>query len=392
MEANNSHSPEKFLITQQVKDTKFNDLNELNTAIDEAMNSNLSETQITELHFLNRLKFRIDLKEKIPPPKIAWSLISTKTAGEDILGTMGNFGLIIGKAKSKKTFFIGIALATALNNNRSLLNRFKSHLPSNKNEVLYIDTEQGKYHVQKVVKRICKQINVEEPANLHAFHLRSLSPAERLQFIESEIYLNDKIGFVVIDGIKDLVTSINDEAEATKIATKLLKWTEERDIYILTVLHQNKGDNNARGHIGTELINKAEIVLSVTVLENDKEISIVETQQCRNREPENFAFKIDEDELPFLVPMDELPIKKTSNSFNPTDLEDFQKYQLLTAVFSQDNEFKYGQLIIQMKLALKSQFNKDIGDNRIKALMTECHNKGWLIQEENKGPYTLGEY
>jgi hypothetical protein len=49
-------------------------------------------------------------------------------------------------------------------------------------------------------------------------------------------------------------------------------------------------------------------------------------------------------------------------------------------------------LIIQMKLALKSQFNKDIGDNRIKALMTECHNKGWLIQEENKGPYTLGEY
>ncbi|AOW08951.1 AAA family ATPase [Flavobacterium gilvum] len=392
MSTDNTNSPEKSLVNRPIKDTKFNDLNELSTAIDEAMNSNLSENQVVELHLLNRLKFKIDLKEKIPPPKIAWSLSSSKNAGEDIFGTMGNFGLITGKAKSKKTFFIGIALATALNNNRSLLNRFKSHLPSNKNEVLYIDTEQSKYHVQNAVKRICKLINVDEPANLHAFNLRSLSPAERLQFVELEIYLNDKIGFVVIDGIKDLVTSINDETEATMIATKLLKWTEERDIYILTVLHQNKGDNNARGHIGTELINKAEIVLSVTALENDKEISIVETQQCRNREPENFAFKIDEDGLPFLVPMDELPIKRTSSSFNPTDLEDYQKYKLLTEVFSQDKEFKYGQLIIQIKLALKNQFNKDIGNNRIKILTTECYNKGWLIQEDNKGPYTLGEY
>jgi hypothetical protein len=307
---------------EQSKDTKTIGLKGLSTAIDNAMQDE------KPTHEINRLKFKIDVKEIIPPPQVAWSLLCVITGLYSILGTLGNFSLIIGKAKAKKSFLISMAVSIALT--KDLLHGLlKSDLPPEQNEVLYFDTEQGKYHVQKAVKRICKQINVDEPTNLHAFHLRSLNPAERLQFIETEIYSNDKIGFVVIDGIKDLVTSINDEAEATMIASKLLKWTEERNIHIVTVLHQNKGDNNARGHIGTELINKAETVLSVTVVENDKEVSIVEPQQCRNREPESFAFSIDEDGLPFIVNGYEPPIKKISNSFNVTDLEDFKKYQLL---------------------------------------------------------------
>ena len=241
-------------------------LSVLSTAIDTAMQSEQS------VHEINRIRYKIDVNEVIPKPQIAWSLTNTKSKGEAILGTLGDFGLIIGKAKSRKSFFISIAVSTALGND-AILNRFKSYLPPDKNEVIYFDTEQSKYYVQKAVKRICTQVDQPEPKNLHAFHLRSLNPAERLQFIETEIYSNDKIGFVVIDGIKDLVTSINDESEATMITSKLLKWTEERNIYLLTVLHQNKSDSNARGHIGTELINKAQTVLSVTKAENDNEIS-----------------------------------------------------------------------------------------------------------------------
>ena len=46
-----------------------------------------------------------------------------------------------------------------------------------------------------------------------------------------------------------------------------MQWTDDRQIHIHTILHQNKGDENARGHIGTELNNKAETVLLV---EKDK--------------------------------------------------------------------------------------------------------------------------
>ena len=345
----------------------------------------------SENHQNNRNKYKIDVREVIPQPQIAWSLTNTKSEGEAILGTLGDFGLIIGKAKSRKSFYISIAVSTALSKDL-ILNRFKSYLPQEQNEVVYFDTEQSKYYVQKAVKRICKQINIEEPTNLHAFHLRSLAPSERLQFIEVEIYSNNKIGFVVIDGIKDLVTSINDESEATMIASKLLKWSEERNIYILTVLHQNKSDLNARGHLGSELINKAQTVLSVTKAENDNNISIVEPQQCRDKEPEIFAFEIDEYGIPFEAENFELRTETNKNKFDITDLEDYKKYQLLTEVFSKGESFSYGKLVEQLQIAYKSQFKKDIGTNRTKLLITDCSNNGWLLQEKIKAPYTLGEF
>lgn len=397
--------------------TQARGLKELSTAIDNAILSEpLSEKMIwlndeqrhvtesefqqrqneikierIEQHKKERLKYKIDVNEAIPKPQIAISLANTKTDGFAILGTLGNFSVIIGKAKSKKSFFINIAVSTALSND-FILERFKSDLPHDKSEVLYFDTEQGKYHVQKAVKRICTQINQPEPENLHTYFLRSLTPSERLQFIENEIYSNNKIGFVVIDGIKDLVTSINDEEQATNIASKLLKWTEERNIHIVTVLHQNKSDTNARGHIGTELINKAETVLEVAKAENDTNISIVTPQQCRNKEPEVFAFEINDYEIPIIAENFELRTETKKNRFDVTNLEDFKKYQLLTEVFSKGESFSYGKLVEQIIIAYQSQFNSSIGTNRAKILITDCSNNGWLLQEKAKAPYTLGKF
>lgn len=392
-------------------------LNELSTAIDNAFNTEplkekmiwltdesryISETELQqrfkdieanriEQHKIKRLQYKIDVNEVIPKPQIAISLANTKTDGYAILGTLGNFSVIIGKAKAKKSFFINIAVSTALSKDL-ILERFKSDLPNDKNEVLYFDTEQGKYHVQKAVKRICLQINEPEPKNLHTYFLRSLTPSERLEFIQNEIYSNDKIGFVVIDGIKDLVTSINDEEQATNIASKLLKWTEERNIHIVTVLHQNKSDTNARGHIGTELINKAETVLEVAKSETDSNISIVTPQQCRNIEPEVFAFEINEYGIPIIAENFEVRTETKNNRFDVTDLEDYKKYQILTEVFSKGESFSYGKLVEQIVIAYKNQFQSSIGTNRTKLLITDCSNNGWLLQEKHKAPYTLGTF
>lgn len=397
--------------------TQARGLKELSTAIDNAILSEpLSEKMIwlndeqrhvtesefqqrqneikierIEQHKKERLKYKIDVNEAIPRPQIAISLANTKTDGFAILGTLGNFSVIIGKAKAKKSFFINIAVSTALSND-FILERFKSDLPHDKSEVLYFDTEQGKYHVQKAVKRICTQINQPEPENLHTYFLRSLTPSERLQFIENEIYSNNNVGFVVIDGIKDLVTSINDEEQATNIASKLLKWTEERNIHIVCVLHQNKSDTNARGHIGTELINKAETVLEVAKAENEPNISIVTPQQCRNIEPEVFAFEINDYGIPIIAENFELRTETKKNRFDVTNLEDFKKYQLLTEVFSKGESFSYGKLVEQIVIAYQSQFNSSIGTNRAKLLITDCSNNGWLLQSKAKAPYTLGKF
>lgn len=361
----------------------------LNSEIEKRKNDFFKER--LDKHKALRAKYKIDVSEQIPPPQIAWCMVNTKSEGEAVLGTLGDFGLIIGKAKSRKSFFINIAVSTALCKDL-ILNRFKSYLPKDKNEVVYFDTEQSKYYVQKAVKRICAQINEREPKNLHTYHLRSLSPVERLIFIENEIYSNDKLGFIVIDGIKDLVTSINDESEATMIASKLLKWSEELNIYILVVLHQNKSDLNARGHIGTELINKAQTVLSITKAENDDEISVVEPQLCRDKEPEAFAFEINEFGIPVIAENFEIRTETKKNKFNVTELEDFKTFSLLNEVYSHGSEFSYSDLETQIKLASKKHFKKEFGTNQITTLIAIAKNKGFLIQEKKRAPYTIGQF
>jgi hypothetical protein len=333
---------------------------------------------------------KIDPKEVIPPVEIAWEQIDSSGGENLILGTLENFSLIIGKAKSKKSFFINIAVSVALSKD-TVLGMFRGGLKPSNNKVLYFDTEQGKRHTQEAYKRICKQIKIEEPENLEMYYLRKYNPLERLQMIEEKIYSTEGLGFVVIDGIKDLVTSINDEEQATKISSKLLKWTEEKKIHIICVLHQNKSDNNARGHIGTELINKAETVLSVTVSEKDKSISIVEPQQCRNKEPNPFAFEII-DNLPAIVEDYEIRTKSTSKKFDLSTIEDFKKFEVLTEIFSKEDNIKYAELWRQVKYTFKKKLNYPLGDNRAKDLVTEFKDKNWIVQSEDKKPYTLGSY
>ena len=102
------------------------------------------------------------------------------------------------------------------------------------------------------------------PPLLEFLCLRGYATKERLRKIEEAIYDLDDLGLVVIDGIRDLAHDINSPGEATDLITKLMQWTDERRIHIHTVLHLNKGDDNTRGHLGTELNNKAETVLQIT--------------------------------------------------------------------------------------------------------------------------------
>ena len=347
----------------------------------------IEETALESIAF--RKSFLIDPDEEIEPPQTAWGLKNIKDEAVSILGTLGNFSLITGKAKAKKSFFINIAVSCALTN-KYVLNRFIGGLPANQNQVLYFDTEQSKYHVQIAVRRICRQLNVSVPHNLFTYHLRSLTPSQRLLLIEQEIYSNDKIGIVVIDGIVDLITSINDEAEATMIASKLLKWTEERNIHIITVLHQNKGDQNARGHVGSSLTHKSESVLSITKEESNPEVSTMKAEFCRNREPDPFSFEIDEDGLPIeavgFTPID----SRKEKGVDIHKIEDYKLYKLLMECFSKETEINYSELVRKVKIAYSNQMTGSVGDNKAKDIISKCKDNNWLNQSEKKyKPYIL---
>lgn len=370
----------------------------------DAMNSTLSQAlrveyhpKVTEENARQVLKsVAIDPTEDLAPPSVCLEVV--QNGNHATIGTLGNFSLVIGKAKSRKTFFITMVLAAAVKSD-FVLGQFKGTLPENQGTVLFFDTEQGKYHVQKAVKRTVELSGVPEPANFIAYGLRKFSPAERLALIETAIYDTPNLGGVVIDGVRDLVTSINDEEQATMLASKLLKWSEEKGIHIVCVLHRNKGDNNARGHLGSELQNKAETVLSVTKSSDNKDISIVEPELCREKEFEPFAFSIDEHGLPRLE-VNWVAKPEGQNNGNgkktksPMEIPPETHREVLKMAFKNNPKPRHAELIPQLKLALEI-FSITVGDTKTKEFKTYYENESLIEQHGKSGTrnsyYTLNE-
>ena len=170
--------------------------------------------------------------------------------------------------------------------------------------MLYVDTEQSKCHCHKVLERILKLAGMptdQETDRLVFFMLREYSPKQRRQIINHALAADPEIGFVVIDGIRDLMYDINSPSESVDLINDLMRWSSMHDLHIHTVLHLNKGDDNTRGHIGTELNNKAETILQVTKSQFDGNISEVKAMHIREREFQPFAFRINREALPELV-------------------------------------------------------------------------------------------
>ena len=335
---------------------------------------------------------RIDVLEEIPPPDIAWEIREAHSEEFILVGTLGNFSLVKGKAKSKKSFFINMAIASAVGTD-ILQNKLRSPLKEGYNQVLYFDTEQSKYHIIQAVKRICTQTGVQVAPNLKTYGLRKESPAERLRLVEYAIENTPNLGFVVIDGIRDLITSINDEAESSNMASKLLEWTEVYNIHIIVVLHENPGSDKARGHIGTELTNKAEMVFAVEVDTSEPNISYVKAGFCRNKPFEPFAFEITEEGLPHIVHDHVIKLKSSKKSFDVLALSDSDKFQIFEEVFPNGEALTHTALVPQIQTVLYKKYrgNKGKGIGKIKELITSAKAEGWLVQKKARHPYTLGK-
>ena len=306
-----------------------------------------------------------------------------------VIGTLGNFSASIGKAKSKKTFNVSAIVAAALKNGMVL--RYAAELPEDKRKVLYVDTEQSPYHCLKVMERILRLAGLpydRDDKNLEFLALRKFTPEQRIRIVEQAIYQTPDIGLVIIDGIRDMVYDINSPSESTRIISKLMQWTDERQIHIHTILHQNKGDENARGHIGTELNNKAETVLLVEKEKSNGDISTVSAMHIRAMDFEPFAFRINEVALPELLEDYKFekkdpgrPKKEKFDAYR--DITEQQHRIALEAAFSLQDEYGYQELVEVLKESYASVGVK-LSDHKTVSLITTLKNKRMIVQENGK--------
>ena len=314
-------------------------------------------------------------------------------AGEAIIGTLGNFSVSTGKAKAKKTFNVSAIVAAALVNGQVL--EYQASFPESKRTILYFDTEQSPYHCQLVMQRILRLAGLpidREPEYLRFSHLRAIAdPNERREIIRYAIYNTPNVGLVVIDGIRDLMIDINNSTEATKLVGDLMQWTSEQNIHIQTVLHLNKGDDNARGHIGTELNNKAETVLQITRDNTMPERSIVTPSIIRSKPFEKFAFRLKEVEDDICIPQIELSYsdnERKSHRFSYQELSDNEHRNALNQVFSSSEVLPYGELIVILKEVYAEIVGQSYGQKKLKELLQFLLNKGIVVKEE-RGKYRL---
>jgi len=326
----------------------------------------------------------VTAKEFIETPPICFEILDGELNSE--IGTLGNISLWIGKAKQGKTFAMAMALAAAETGDW-LMQKMKVSLPDNQKNIFLFDTEQSRFHLQRVIRRVAKLSNREEPVNLTAAGLRKYTPNERLEIIEYALYNTENLGFVVIDGIRDLITSINDEEQSSMITSKLLKWSEELNIHIAVVLHTNKGDNNARGHVGSELTNKAESVISVSKDLQNPDQMIVKPEYCRSKEFIPFGFKIDEYGIPYIsdIPLIEPP--KGKRALTPVDVPPETHSQVLDAVFRSKMEYKYSELQDQVKDYFM-RYGVTFGMSKSREFITFYINDGWIFHDVAQKVYS----
>ena len=246
----------------------------------------------------------------------------------------GELVAVAGKAKSGKTFFLSLLMAAGrfngnVNLNPNLNGNVNLNLNANPNvnanlnpnggqmplerireeplRVLWYDTEQSQQSTQDIlVNRIGRMVVGAVPEgtssacqealqNLYAFNVRMASWDERLRmFVDVVAYL--KPDLVVLDGVRDLLSDINDGREAQAMTERLMQLAQQHKCCMVCVLHQNKSgaDNTMRGWIGTELTNKVFEVYNCEKL-RDRTFMVEQTMTRKYDIGRQLYYRVDEE-------------------------------------------------------------------------------------------------
>ena len=303
------------------------------------------------------------------------------------ISTLGNFSASTGKGKSRKSFNVSAIVASALTGRKVL--KYEASFPEGKDRILYFDTEQSPDHCRTILRRINKLCGYPEKKDddrIRFAFLRQETTLDRRDIIECALITEPNIGLVIIDGLRDLLFDINSSTEAAEVIGLLMRWSSQFNVHIHTVLHLNKGDDNLRGHIGTELNHKAETILQIKVSEEDENISEVSASMVRDRKFPPFAFSIDDEGVPVLEEDYEFDPKPKRESFNYKKMSEEKHRDALDKAFEGAAKVGYGELIDRLKVGYEAQgFGRSYAIlSKLKTFLVE---NGMIIKENKKYLY-----
>ena len=280
--------------------------------------NNIPQTRSAEEIRWDTLRpYLLDPRENYPEP---YHILEFNEVG---FGKIGGFGAISGQRKNGKTFLIAQLMAAILGCDGN--ERTKQYLPGlvvpdrtldfigHPPKVMYVDTEMEKLSSAKVLRRVhwlCNQ-DTSQPFPGDRFSVLWLKnmPSDDNVAVHRKRYDLIRMGLdaiqpdvVFIDGLRDLLASINDEESITNILNDFGSLAEERNINIWMALHQNPSRKNddddakMRGWAGTEYGNKvSDTLVSIKIKKPEGVTFVVKQQDARDKDMDDWTFEITED-------------------------------------------------------------------------------------------------
>jgi hypothetical protein len=231
--------------------------------------------------------------------------------------TIGGIQAISGQKKNGKTFVLAQLMAAILGDGCERVEHFLPGLRvpertieylGHKPSVLYVDTEMEKLNSAKVLRRVhwlCNWDMKQPNERFHVLWLKNMPPDDaekahikRWRLVKQAIELV-KPDVVFVDGLRDLLSSINDEEQGTMILSEMGYMAEQRHICIWNALHQNPRadeESKMRGWIGTELGNKvSDTLVSIKKKDATGVTFTVKQQDARGKDLDDWKFEVTED-------------------------------------------------------------------------------------------------
>lgn len=165
--------------------------------------------------------------------------------------------------------------------------------------ICYVDTErnlseQFPYAIQQIKINSGYDIS-SDVNNLDTVSLIRIDRTNRFKELRNYLEKNLRQAynghiFVVLDVLTDLVENFNDPRDSMRLIDLLNSAINTYDVTFLCIIHENPFQDKARGHLGTELLNKSSTALSIN-FEKDKngnELEILKIQFLKSRTGKKF--------------------------------------------------------------------------------------------------------
>lgn len=161
--------------------------------------------------------------------------------------------------------------------------------------VLWIDTEQDTNTLRQRARAVLDMAGLDaQPEALKVVTLRGYgSPADALSITLQAIEEN-AADFVFLDGVVDLCRAFNDDEESREVVRRLEAHAEQYGAAILGLIHTNKKDDEARGHLGAVMQQKSAEIYQVNKREGES-IANVTQPLSRFAPVPGFAFAFADD-------------------------------------------------------------------------------------------------